>query len=128
LPSVDAEHPGRQIVTLVGELEAMVASAESALVERDWDALGVVLADQRRITHAISNAVLRSNGERPEGFDRELNRRLKAIETKRADQMRRLEAFHAAVGQRLTVLARGKAMRRSIEPAPNRPVLINTIQ
>jgi len=98
---------------LVTELEECTAQAEEALVARDWTQLDALLAEQRRVTHALANAVAVSDGERPERFNSELRRRLDSIDRRRADQMRRLQAFHDAVGSRLSVMARAKAMRRA---------------
>jgi hypothetical protein len=122
-------HPGRRIVVLVGELERSVADAETALIARDWQHLGELLTEQRRLTHAVANAVDETNGQRPDGFDQEFQRRLKAIELKRADQMRRLQAFNSAVGSRLAVMARAKTMRRTLaNPDDRPPILINTLK
>lgn len=112
MPSDDGR-PGPHIVALVAELEGSVRDAEGLLIEREWERLDALLADQRRITHAISNAVTLSDGQRPDAFDRELGRRLRAIEERRADQMRRLRAFSEAVGSRLSVMARAKLMRKA---------------
>jgi len=87
------------------------------------------LAEQRRITHAIAIDIAQSDGERPADFNLELRRRLQAIEMRRADQMRRLEAFHDAVGTRLAVMARAKAMRRATrDPQIDSPALLDSRQ
>lgn len=128
MPSGSA-HPGGAIVELVNDLEASVRSAEDALIERAWPQLEELLADQRRLTHAIVNAVAMTSGERPEAFESELQRRLSGIEARRADQMRRLEAFHHAVGSRLAVMARAKAMRRATRPPElDRPALLDSMR
>lgn len=123
-------HPGAEIVALVGELDASVVKAETFLLARDWEQLEILLADQRRLTHAIANGIALSNGQRPEAFDDELQRRLAAVQGRRADQMRRLEAFHHAIGSRLSVMARAKAMRRATRPVAllDRPALLDSMR
>ncbi|GAC1422180.1 MAG: hypothetical protein NVSMB64_30690 [Candidatus Velthaea sp.] len=128
MPSAEA-HPGATIVALVGELEASLDTAEDLLVVRQWAELSAILDDQRRITHAISNAVALSAGRRPAAFEGELKSRMRAIEVRRAGQLRRLEAFHAAVASRLELMARGDAMRRATRPPEvERPVLLDSRQ
>lgn len=128
MPS-DSALTGSHIVTLVTDLDTSVRNAEEILIARDWAALEGVLAEQRRLTHAISNAIALTNGRRPDAFDIELQRRLTGIEGRRADQMRRLEAFHHAVGSRLSVMARAKAMRRAGRSAVvDRPALLDSLR
>ncbi|MFN2462006.1 MAG: hypothetical protein ABR591_15215 [Candidatus Velthaea sp.] len=128
MPS-DNGHAASAIIGFVAELEASTVAAEEALVQRDWTVLENLLAEQRRLTHAISNAVALSDGERPAAFDAELHRRLATLETRRGDQMRRLTAFHAAVGERLAVVARAKVMRRASKPLDAvRPALLNSLR
>ncbi|GAC1403304.1 MAG: hypothetical protein NVSMB64_04780 [Candidatus Velthaea sp.] len=127
-PSAES-HPGAAIVAYVSELEASLEATEELLVARAWPELEMQLSDQRRITHAISNAVALSEDQRPASFELELKRRLQAIETRRADQLLRLQAFHDAVGSRLAVMARAKAMRRATgPPAIDRPALLDSRQ
>jgi hypothetical protein len=126
LPS-DESHPGTVIVALVTELEHAIATAEEALVAREWTQLELLLADQRRVTQAIANAVAATDGQRPARFNIELRRRLDVVDRRRADQLRRLKAFHDAVGSRLSVMARAKAMRRATQqPGGPQPALIDS--
>jgi hypothetical protein len=126
LPS-DETHPGALIVALVTELERATAAAEEALVAREWTQLELLLADQRRVTQAIANAVAATDGQRPARFNIELRRRLDVVDRRRADQLRRLKAFHDAVGSRLSVMARAKAMRRATQqPGGPQPALIDS--
>jgi hypothetical protein len=126
LPSAEP-HPARTIIGLVGELDALVSAAEDLLTRRAWAALEKSLADQRRITHAISNAMRLSAGERPERFDLELRARLRAIAARRSEQLRRLCAYRDSIGARLEVMTRAKAMRRAVRsPELYRPTLIDS--
>ena len=120
---------GASIVANVALLEKSLVRSEDLLVARAWSELEMQLAEQRRITHAIAIDIAQSDGERPADFNLELRRRLQAIEMRRADQMRRLEAFHDAVGTRLAVMARAKAMRRETrDPQIDSPALLDSRQ
>lgn len=120
---------GASIVANVALLEKSLVRSEDLLVARAWSELEMQLAEQRRITHAIAIDIAQSDGERPADFNLELRRRLQAIEMRRADQMRRLEAFHDAVGTRLAVMARAKAMRRATrDPQIDSPALLDSRQ
>lgn len=124
MPSGKEPHIGRQIVALMNEFDASVSLAEEFLLARAWPELKAALADQRRLTHAVSNLVAASKGRRPEAFNEELRRRLRTIEEKRADQRRRLVAFRDAVGSRLTMLGRAKAMQRAVRSTDGPPPAI----
>jgi hypothetical protein len=119
----------REIVALVTELERLVVAAEDLLVRRDWPALEVSARDQRRVTHALEKVMDATAGERPAQFERELSARIARIARRRADQLRRLEAFRDAVGARLATMAKAKAMRRAARPIGGpTPALINSLR
>jgi len=119
----------REIVALVTELESLVVAAEDLLVVRDWARLERSVSDQRRVTHALEKAMTATAGQRPESFERELHARIARIARRRADQLARLEAFRDAVGSRLAVMAKAKAMRRAARPLGGPvPALINSLR
>jgi len=119
----------REIVALVTELEGLVVAAEELLVERDWAELERSVSDQRRVTHALEKAISATDGQRPDPFERELQMRIARIAHRRADQLRRLEAFRDAVGSRLSTMAKAKAMRRAARPLGGPvPALINSLR
>jgi phosphoserine phosphatase len=119
----------REIVALVTELERLVVAAEDLLVARDWKALEQSVLDQRRVTHGLEKAMTATAGERPADFERELRLRIARIARRRAEQLRRLEAFRDAVGSRLAVMAKAKAMRRAARPLGGpTPALINSLR
>jgi hypothetical protein len=119
----------REIVALVTELEQLLVDAEDLLVARDWPALERSVLDQRRTTHALEKAIHATAGQRPEPFEREMLMRIGRIERRRADQLRRLEAFRDAVGSRLETMAKAKAMRRAARPLGGpTPALINSLR
>ena len=119
----------REIVALVTELEGLVVAAEELLIERDWSQLERSVSDQRRVAHALEKAMSAPAGERPEAFERELQMRIARITRRGADQLQRLEAFRDAVGSRLVVMAKAKAMRRAARPIDGPvPSLINSLR
>ena len=119
----------REIVALVTELEGLVVAAEELLIERDWSRLEQSVSDQRRVMHALEKAMSATAGERPEAFERELQMRVARIARRGADQLQRLEAFRDAVGSRLAVMAKAKAMRRAARPIDGPvPSLINSLR
>jgi hypothetical protein len=119
----------REIVALVTELEQLLVAADDLLTERDWPALERSVANQRRVTHALEKAMAATSGRRPAQFERELRLRIEHIARRRADQLRRLEAFRDAVASRLAVMARAKAMRRAARPIGGPvPALINSLR
>ncbi len=98
----------------VGELEALCASIERALMRRNWSEMDAAISDSRRITHALQNAMDDAQGARSEAFDAAIMRRLRQIEAVRENQMTRLQQYQDAVGERLQVLARWKSALRSM--------------
>jgi len=119
----------REIVALVTELEQVLVAAEALLVARDWPALERSVLDQRRLTHALEKAMEATAAERPPEFESELRLRIARIARRRADQLRRLEAFRDAVGSRLATMAKAKAMRRAARPIGGpTPALINSLR
>ena len=119
----------REIVALVTELEGLVVAAEELLIERDWSRLEQSVSDQRRVMHALEKAMSATAGERPEAFERELQMRVARIARRGADQLQRLEAVRDAVGSRLAVMAKAKAMRRAARPIDGPvPSLINSLR
>jgi hypothetical protein len=110
LPSVDPR--AAEIIKIMVDFEASVETAEAALVTRDWAQLDSLLSTQHRLTAALANALDETRDERPQAFTDEVNRRLRRISERRADQMRRLIAFNHLVKQRLTIISRTREMRR----------------
>jgi hypothetical protein len=110
LPSVDPR--AAEIIKIMVDFEASVQTAEAALVARDWGQLDSLLSTQHRLTAALANALDETRDERPQAFTDEVNRRLRGISERRADQMRRLIAFNHLVKQRLSIISRTREMRR----------------
>lgn len=97
----------------VAALEALCGTLERALMRREWDDLAAGIADSRRITHALANAMEDSREVRDPSFDEGILRRLRYIHAIRQNQMSRLQQYHDAVGERLQLVARWKSAVRS---------------
>lgn len=97
------------------EMEAICGRAERALMMRHWDDLNQTIADARRVTHALSNAMDDARGFRDAEFDEGIMRRLRYVGAIRENQMTRLQQYHDAVGQRLQLIARWKSALKSLQ-------------
>ena len=80
----------------------------------DWNAVSGALRDCRRVTHAFLNAMDEAAPMRDEAFDVSIHARMRRVLDVRQDQLERLEAFHAGVGERLQTLSRWKVFAQSI--------------
>jgi hypothetical protein len=98
----------------VGELEALCGRIERALMLRQWPELEAAIADSRRVTHALQNAMEEAHSMRTKSFDEHVFRRLRYVHVIRENQMTRLQQYHDAVGERLRLVARWKSALRSI--------------
>ena len=116
------------MVCAIVEFERSVAAAEAALVKRDWARIDALLADQRRLTHELANALEATRDVRPQAFTDEINRRIAGISDRRADQLRRLIAFNHLVNSRLTMISRSRGMRRANTEQLPAPRVVNTLQ
>lgn len=102
------------IETWLRSLEALCGTMERALSNRQWNALDAAIADARRATHGLQNAMDDAADLRDPAFDEDVFRRLRRVHGIREDQMRRLQQYHDAVGERLQLIARWKAAVRSM--------------
>lgn len=112
--SADAAALRAAIEREVGELEALSGRFERCLMRRDWDDMDAAMADARRITHALQNAMDAAGSVRDAGFDEQIYRRLRMVYALRSQQMERLQQYHAAVGERLHLISRWKNALRSM--------------
>ena len=97
-----------------GALESLCGKLETALVRRRWDDLADAIADSRRVTHALQNALDDSRSVRSAEFDESIFRRIRYVFAIRQNQMVRLQQFNDAVTERLSLLARWKSAVRSM--------------
>jgi hypothetical protein len=127
LPSGNS--PAAEISAIFAEFDRSVAAADTALAARDWPQIDALLGTQHRLTHALANALEETCAVRPPAFSEEVDRRLKLISARRADQLRRLTAFNHLVKQRLTVISRTREMRQvHVASGPPPPRLLDSLQ
>lgn len=86
---------------------------ERALVKRDWQEIDGAIADARRVTHALQNAMDEAAPARTQAFDDSVLQRLRYVGAIRDNQMKRLRHYHDTVGERLTLLGRWRSALRS---------------
>lgn len=113
-PSDNAHNVLSAVESALGELEALCGRIERALMLRQWPELDAAIADSRRLTHALQNAMDDARDLRTKEFDENVFRRLRYIHAIRENQMARLQQYHDAVGERLRLIARWKSALRSI--------------
>lgn len=95
-------------------LEALCGKLEAALMHREWGDLDAAIAQSRRVTHALQNAMQDAREVRDERFDEAIFRRIRYVHAIRQQQMTRLAQFNEAVGERLQLLSRWKSALRSM--------------
>ena len=98
----------------VRELERLCAVLERSLVAAEWEEASQAISESRRATHAFLNAMEAASKARDEEFDKAIHARVRRVFDVRQDQLQRLEAFHADVGERLAAFSRWKSFARSI--------------
>lgn len=98
----------------VREMELLCGQAERALMMRRWEDLNQTIADARRVTHALQNAMEDAREFRDAPFDDGIMRRLRYVGAIRQNQMSRLQQYHDAVGERLQLVARWKSALKSL--------------
>lgn len=96
------------------ELESLCGRLERALMRRSWEDLDAAIADSRRLTHALQNAMDEARAVRDGKFDEQVMHRLGYVHAIRQNQMARLQQYHDAVGERLQLIARWKAAVKSM--------------
>jgi DNA-binding ferritin-like protein len=108
----------------LSSLEALCGEVERALMHRDWKRMDAAIADTRRITHGLRNAMDAARDVLDETFTETINRRLRYVHAIRENQMTRLQQYQDAVSERLRLIARWKSALRSMgKPQPARPQL-----
>ncbi len=96
------------------ELEDLCGRIERALMHRDWSDLNGAIADSRRITHALQNAMDDSGAIGDGDLAEQIGRRVHYVQAIRDNQLTRLQYYHNAVGDRLKLLARWKTALKSL--------------
>jgi hypothetical protein len=104
----------------VGRLEALCNEIELSLRSNDMVRLGTAIADSRRGMHALENAMEAARAQRTAEFDDAVFARLRKIYDVRDVQMKRLQAYRDAMGERLQTLSRWKVYARAVGAPKNR--------
>jgi hypothetical protein len=95
-------------------LEALCGEVERGMMARRWDQLGTVLAESRRVRHALQNAMDAARDARDERFDTEIFQRLRYLYAVRENQIARLRTYQHSVRERLSLIARWKNAARTL--------------
>jgi hypothetical protein len=117
LPSGNSERPLAAVEEELRTLETLCGTLETALMRGDWAELNAAVADSRRVTHALQNALDDARGMGTPSFDQDVLRRIRYVFAIRQNQMARLQQFNEAIGERLSLLARWKSAMRSMSVA-----------
>ena len=111
----------RAIADHISALESLCRNLEAHLMARDWAALDQSIADSRRITHGLQNAMEEALPLRDELFDSHVFSRLRRVFSVREDQMERLMRYRESVGERLRTISKWKGYARAIGAKDSRP-------
>lgn len=117
-PSANGGALLEEVESRLRELECLCGSLERALMRRRWDDLEMAIADSRRVTHALQNAMHEAVAARTPEFDENVFARLRQVGAIRQNQMARLQQYQNAVGERLRLMSRWKAALRSMAGRP----------
>jgi len=106
----------------IGTLENLCADIERALTAKDWDAFAVAMAESRRVTHALENAMDAAAPVRDAAYDASVFERARRVYAIRENQLSRLKTYNAAVAEKLGRIATLKRFAKSVgaKNAPSR--------
>ena len=122
LPASDERLADRRAVEReVKELERLCGELERSLVAADWNGAANALRDQRRVTHAFSNAMEAARRWNDAEFEAAVRARVQRIYDVREDQIARLQTFHDDVAQRLQDISRWKLLARTMRSRTGGP-------
>lgn len=110
--SVDASPRGAATAAIIA-LERSCLEAEAALMERRWADVDAVFAAQAVLTDELRELFAAAPEFAPAN-DEAIAQRVRGILAYRADQLRRLRAYHAEVEGRLRSIGKVRALSRSI--------------
>lgn len=119
-----------EVETAIRDLEKLCGRLERSLMLRRWDELETAIADSRRITHALQNAMDEARPVRDVAFDEKIQRRLYYVHAIRQNQMERLQQYHDAVGDRLRLMARWKTALKTLAARANatKPAALDSLR
>jgi len=106
----------------MGALESLCADIERALTAKDWDAFAAAMAESRRVTHALQNAMDAATPARDGAYDASIFERARRVHAIRENQLSRLKTYNAAVAEKLGQIAKLKRFAKSVgaKNAPSR--------
>ena len=106
----------------IASLEDLCADIERALTAKDWDAFAAVMAESRRVTHALQNAMDAAAPVRDAAYDAGIFGRAKRVHAIRENQLARLKTYNEAVAEKLGQIAQLKRFAKSVgaKDAPSR--------
>lgn len=116
MPQSDSRSDSRlaAVDSTLREIEVLCGRMERALQKRDWSEIDAAIADARRVTHALQNAMDDAAPVRNASFDEQIFQRLRYVGAIRENQMKRIEQYRDAVSERLHLLARWRSAIRSL--------------
>lgn len=98
----------------INALSSLCEELDAGLNAQDWARMDRAIADSRRVTHALEEAMAEAAPYRDERFDGAVFRRLQEIYAYRDDRLKVLTSVHEELGERLRQLSRWKGYARSI--------------
>jgi len=109
------------------ELERSTESVNVALRTHKHESIDQAVADQRRLTHELTNLIEADSALREGEVGDHIARRLRHIQLVREEQIKHLRAYHAAIATRLRTIAKykGTPMSRKV---PAGPILFEDIR
>ena len=100
------------VVRTIIALERSCLDADAALVERRWTDLRAAFAAQTDLTAQLARLFETDPSTAP-AADAKVAQRVQGILAYRDDQLRRLQAYHAGVAERLSAIRKVNAFSRS---------------
>ncbi len=116
-PSADPAREALEVIAVaINELERLCLEVDGAIEARDWSRLATAIADSRRVTHAVENAMADGVAFRTPDFDKAAFERLQQVFSYRQERLESLQAIHEEIGERLKKLSLWKTYARAIGP------------
>ena len=109
------------------ELERSTESVNVALRTHKHESIDQAVADQRRLTHELTNLIEADSALREGDVGDHIARRLRHIQLVREEQIKHLRAYRAAIGSRLRTIAKYKETPMS-RKVPAGPILFEDIR
>lgn len=108
----------RELVAAVANevvaLEQISIAFDGALETQNWAQCAALMADYRRITHALANAMLASKDTRDAAFETQLRARSKRVMDRRDRHIEQLEEVHRVSGEKLRSISNWKIYARAV--------------